>query len=172
MGRQRVYQTTNRQFHHKRNRAPSDSMTATSTPKLYGRIINTLAMAAQTLVKSGDIRGVPSALAEVRPDLPTTSVELAKLSAIWTSLCFLTLNPSGHGLGPHSGAWLAAMWPAMNNSHEYQVRFLDREGTLMNDVHLMAESLVVATDQARAIAMEIGAANFFITAKADSNIHG
>ncbi len=42
----------------------------------------------------------------------------------------------------------------------------------MNDVHLMAESLVVATDQARTIATEIGAANFFITAKADSKIHG
>jgi hypothetical protein len=64
------------------------------------------------------------------------------------------------------------MWPTMNNSHEYQVRFLDGEGALMNDVHLMAESLVVATDQARTIATEIGAANFFITAKADSKIHG
>ena len=59
----------------------------------------------------------------------------------------------------------------MNNFHEYQVRFLDSEGTLMNDVRLLAESLVVATDQARTIATEIGAANFYITAKADSKIH-
>ena len=64
------------------------------------------------------------------------------------------------------------MWPTMNNFHEYQVRFLDGEGTLMDDVHLMAESLVVATDQARTIATEMGAANFFITAKGDSKIRG
>ena len=56
----------------------------------------------------------------------------------------------------------------MISFHEYQIRFLDGEGALMDDVHLQAESLVVASDRARMIAAEIGAANFFITAKGDS----
>ena len=60
----------------------------------------------------------------------------------------------------------------MNNLHEYQVRFLDREGALIKDLPILAESLAVATDHAGAKAAEIGAANFFITAKADAKFSG
>jgi hypothetical protein len=60
----------------------------------------------------------------------------------------------------------------VNNFHVYQVRFLDREGTLIKDLPILAESLAVATEQAAAKAAEIGAANFFITAKADGKFPG
>jgi hypothetical protein len=37
----------------------------------------------------------------------------------------------------------------------------------MKDLSVLAESLAVATDRAGTKALEIGASNFFITAKAD-----
>jgi len=55
----------------------------------------------------------------------------------------------------------------VNNLHAYRVRFLDHEGALMKDLSVLAESLAVATDRAGTKALEIGASNFFITAKAD-----
>ena len=57
----------------------------------------------------------------------------------------------------------------MDNLHEYQVRFLNAEGALIEGVRVLAESLAVATDRAGAIAEEMGAANFYITAKADGH---
>lgn len=53
----------------------------------------------------------------------------------------------------------------MNELVDYQVRFLDAEGFLLDDIPLLAESLAVASDCARVIGAEIGAADFFITSK-------
>lgn len=55
----------------------------------------------------------------------------------------------------------------MNNLHTYQVRFFDPQGALQEIVPLLAETLEVATDCARGIATDIGAANFTITSKPD-----
>jgi hypothetical protein len=60
----------------------------------------------------------------------------------------------------------------MDNLHEYQVRFLNAEGALIEGVRVLAESLAIATDRAGVIAAEMGAANFYITAKADGNAAG
>ena len=64
------------------------------------------------------------------------------------------------------GKWHGAR--AMNNLHEYQIRFLDTEGVLMEDVPVLAESLSVAIDCASAIGIELGAADFYVTANSDS----
>jgi hypothetical protein len=55
----------------------------------------------------------------------------------------------------------------MNNLHEYQIRFLDTEGDLMEDVPVLAESLSVAIDCAAAIGIELGAADFYVTSNPD-----
>jgi hypothetical protein len=60
----------------------------------------------------------------------------------------------------------------MDNLHEYQVRFLNAEGALIEGVRVLAESLAVATERAGEIAAEIGAANFYVTAKADGQYLG
>ena len=48
----------------------------------------------------------------------------------------------------------------MDSLHEYQIRFLDPEGILIEDVPVLAESLSVASDYARVIGAEIGAVKF------------
>jgi hypothetical protein len=56
---------------------------------------------------------------------------------------------------------------AMNNLHEYQIRFLNTEGVLMEDVPVLAESLSVAIDCAAAISIKLGAADFVVTSNSD-----
>ena len=55
----------------------------------------------------------------------------------------------------------------MNNLHNYQVRFFDPQGDLLEAVPLLVETLVAANDCARVIGEEIGAENFTITSKPD-----
>jgi hypothetical protein len=55
----------------------------------------------------------------------------------------------------------------MDNLHEYQIRFLDTEGVLMENVPVLAESLSVAIDRAAAIGIELGAADFYVTSNSD-----
>jgi hypothetical protein len=84
-----------------------------------------------------------------------------------TAGSMLTRNPLRNGpaaiaLGMSHGA------RAMNNLHEYQIRFLDTEGVLMEDVPVLAESLSVAIDCATAIGIKLGAADFYVTSNSDS----
>jgi hypothetical protein len=58
----------------------------------------------------------------------------------------------------------------MNNLHDYRIRFLDAEGTFIEDVPLVAESLSVAIDCAGTIGAEMGAADFFVTSMRDIEI--
>jgi hypothetical protein len=60
----------------------------------------------------------------------------------------------------------------MNDLHNYQIRFFDPEGGLLEVVPLLAETLAVATDRAGVISAEIGAANFCITSKPDPDARG
>jgi hypothetical protein len=52
-----------------------------------------------------------------------------------------------------------------NNRRVYQIRFLDAEGTLIEDVTLSARSLVVAINCAGLVGTKIGAINFYVTSK-------
>jgi hypothetical protein len=57
---------------------------------------------------------------------------------------------------------------AMKNClHDYQVRFLGADGTLIEDVILSAKSLAIAIDCAGLVGTEIGAANFYVASKPD-----
>ncbi len=56
----------------------------------------------------------------------------------------------------------------MDSLHEYQIRFLDPEGILIEDVPVLAESLSVASDYARVIGAEIGAVKFYLTSIPDA----
>ncbi|HEY1877545.1 MAG TPA: hypothetical protein VGG66_08745 [Rhizomicrobium sp.] len=51
----------------------------------------------------------------------------------------------------------------MYNLNDYQIRFLDDTGTRMDEVVLAAETLTIARECADEIAMEIHAADFYIT---------
>jgi hypothetical protein len=55
----------------------------------------------------------------------------------------------------------------MNDLHEYQIRFLDTAGVLMEDVPVLAESLSVAIDCATAMGIKLGAADFYVTSNPD-----
>jgi hypothetical protein len=55
----------------------------------------------------------------------------------------------------------------MNNLHEYQIRFLDTEGVLMENVPVLAESLSVVIDRAAALGIKLGAADFYVTSNSD-----
>lgn len=50
----------------------------------------------------------------------------------------------------------------MDKLHEYQVSFLDADGSLIVDVAVVAESLSAASDCAGAIGAEMGAAKFYL----------
>jgi hypothetical protein len=109
-------------------------------------------------VKTSDGRG--------RENVPKGTEALPDILAA-TAGSILTRNPlrNGHSaiaLGKRRGA------RAMNNLHEYQIRFLDTEGVLLKDVPVLAESLSVAIDRAAAIGVELGAADFFVTSNSDS----
>ena len=68
--------------------------------------------------------------------------------------------------------WVARVrWPTMNSLHEYQVSFLDVEGILLEDVAVLAESLSIASDRARAIGAELGAAKFYLTSVPDEQTY-
>lgn len=55
----------------------------------------------------------------------------------------------------------------MNNLHDYRIRFLDAEGTFIDEVSLVAETLSVVSDCAGIIGAEMGAADFFVTSVSD-----
>ncbi len=55
----------------------------------------------------------------------------------------------------------------MNNHLDYQVRFLAADGSPMDDVVVTAKSLAVAVGCAGAVGIEIGAAIFTISPKAE-----
>lgn len=52
--------------------------------------------------------------------------------------------------------------------HDYQVRFLDADGALIENASILAESLACATNRAGEIAGGIGAADFVITLKREA----
>ena len=53
----------------------------------------------------------------------------------------------------------------MDNLHDYEVRFLNEAGALMEAVPLRAETVSVANESGTRMANEIGAANFYITSR-------
>ncbi len=51
----------------------------------------------------------------------------------------------------------------MGYLNDYQVRFLDAAGALLEETDLAAENLTIATECAREVSTEMHAADFFIT---------
>jgi hypothetical protein len=51
----------------------------------------------------------------------------------------------------------------MSDTHTYEVRFLNSEGSLIKAASLDAYSLSAVTEHAEAMAKEIGANSFYIT---------
>jgi hypothetical protein len=56
----------------------------------------------------------------------------------------------------------------MDRLREFDIGFLDTRGTLIKTVSIVAETATIAIRRAEAVAVEVGAADFYISAKSQS----